>query len=587
MKSIKKSLILLILGLLVFLFQNCTPFELAEFGSSSSEVNFFVGLNQKVIEPKCLDCHSGVGASGGLNLSSYSEIMSSGIVVAGNAATSSLYTTLLNPLNEVHNTLTEQELIGLADWINNGAIENEIPIVVLGPDRNIQLPTSTIQIEGQTSDIDGQIVTYLWQQTNGPTTATLTNAGTRILTASSLAAGSYTFRLTVTDNSGATNFDLVQVAVSLAANINPVVEAGTNKAITLPVSSVTINATASDSDGTITNIIWTQTSGPSTATLSGQTTLALTASSLIEGTYLFNIEVTDNRGGISSDSVSVVVSPQPPNQLPVVDAGPLQSITLPVSTVTITATASDPDGTITTLLWTQTSGPNSATFTGQTTLSLTASGLVAGTYVFNIEVTDNRGGKRQDVATVVVSPQPINQLPTVNAGADKTITLPSNTTSFTSTASDPDGTIASYLWTQVSGPSAATLSGATTNRLQANNLIQGTYVFNVRVTDNSGGQANDTASVLVNPAPPPPTFSQLNSDIFVPLCVGCHGSVNPNGGYSMTNYNNIKTRVINNDAANSELYQRIIDDSMPPGSPLNQTNKNRIRDWINSGALNN
>lgn len=46
-------------------------------------------------------------------------------------------------------------------------------------------------------------------------------------------------------------------------------------------------------------------------------------------------------------------------------------------------------------------------------------------------------------------PEP-NQSPTVSAGANKTITA--NNTSVTATASDPDGTIASYTWSKISGP---------------------------------------------------------------------------------------------------------------------------------------
>ncbi len=587
MKSIKKILSIVVLGLTVFLYQNCTPFEEAQLGSSSSQVSFYLGLQSNLIEPKCLECHSTVLTSGGVNLSTYAAMMASGTVTAGNASTSSLYTTVYNPTLQAHNILTPFELEGLATWINNGARENEIPEVSAGPDLTIKLPLNSTQVVGQASDLDGQIVSYLWEQISGPNNSNLNNATSRILTASNLVDGVYTFRLTATDNFGDTSTDSMTVTVSLADNILPLVEAGPSQSITLPIATVSMTATASDSDGTITNIIWTQSAGPSSATLAGQTTLSLTVSNLIAGSYSFRIEVTDNRGGKRSDTALVVVSPQPPNILPTVEAGLSQSITLPISTITITATASDSDGTITNIIWTQSAGPSVATFAGQTTLTLTASNLIAGSYSFRVEVTDDRGGKRSDLALVVVSPEPPNLLPVVNAGTDRILTLPTNSSSFLASATDSDGTIASYLWSQVSGPNVATLTDVTRTNLTVSNLVAGTYIFNIKATDNRGGEGNDTISVLVNPAPAVVSFAVINNEIFVPLCVSCHGSVSPQGGYSMSNYNAIKTRVVNNNANASELYQRVIDNSMPPGSPLSNINKNRIRDWINNGALNN
>lgn len=87
--------------------------------------------------------------------------------------------------------------------------------------------------------------------------------------------------------------------------------------------------------------------------------------------------------------------------------------------------------------------------------------------------------------------------PVVNAGADRTITLPTNTLSLTGTASDPDGTITSYAWTKQSGP-AAILSGIATSTLSASGLIAGTYIFRLTATDNSALTASDEVTVIVN-----------------------------------------------------------------------------------------
>jgi uncharacterized protein YjdB len=95
---------------------------------------------------------------------------------------------------------------------------------------------------------------------------------------------------------------------------------------------------------------------------------------------------------------------------------------------------------------------------------------------------------------------PTNVAPTANAGADKTITLPTNSVVVNGTGSDSDGTISSYIWTRVSGPNTPTLTNANTANLTASGLIAGTYVFRLTVTDNGGLMASDDVNVVVNPA---------------------------------------------------------------------------------------
>jgi hypothetical protein len=96
-----------------------------------------------------------------------------------------------------------------------------------------------------------------------------------------------------------------------------------------------------------------------------------------------------------------------------------------------------------------------------------------------------------------------NSIPTVNAGADKTITLPTATVSLTGTAADADGSIASYTWTKQSG-GAATLGGATTATLSASALVAGTYTFRLTVKDNAGASAYDDVVVTVSSTSKPP-----------------------------------------------------------------------------------
>lgn len=92
------------------------------------------------------------------------------------------------------------------------------------------------------------------------------------------------------------------------------------------------------------------------------------------------------------------------NQSPTAAAGTDQTITLPTSQVTVNgSSSSDPDGTISTYLWTKISGPATFTITNANIASTTITGLVQGTYVFRLTVTDNESATDTDDITITVN----------------------------------------------------------------------------------------------------------------------------------------------------------------------------------------
>ncbi|NTX49886.1 discoidin domain-containing protein [Myxococcus sp. CA039A] len=186
------------------------------------------------------------------------------------------------------------------------------------------------------------------------------------------------------------------------------------------------------------------------------------------------------------------------NQAPVANAGADRSLVLPTSSLTLTGTGTDADGTIASYAWTQVSG-TTATVSGASTATLAVSGLSAGTFVFRLTVTDDDGATHSDDVTVTVTNAPPNQAPVANAGADRTVVLPNAGITLTGSGTDSDGNIASYSWTQVSGPTAS-LSGANTPSLSVSGLAVGTLVFRLTVTDDDGATHADTATVTVTNA---------------------------------------------------------------------------------------
>jgi hypothetical protein len=91
------------------------------------------------------------------------------------------------------------------------------------------------------------------------------------------------------------------------------------------------------------------------------------------------------------------------NTAPTANAGADQTITLPVNAVTLSGTGSDIDGTIASYGWTKISGPGTYTITSPAAQTTTVTGLVAGTYVFQLTVTDNGGATGFSNVTITVN----------------------------------------------------------------------------------------------------------------------------------------------------------------------------------------
>ena len=171
---------------------------------------------------------------------------------------------------------------------------------------------------------------------------------------------------------------------------------------------------------------------------------------------------------------------------PTVSAGIAQTVTLPIDSVTLSGTATANGGaTISGSSWTQVSGPNTATIgalaaplvktalaatatasDSSLTVSTAVSGLVAGTYVFELTVQESNGLSSTSTVTVVVKAPAVTAPPTVSAGKGQAITLPTSSVTLVGSASGNDGaTIKTLNWVQESGPVTATIvspSGTTT-----------------------------------------------------------------------------------------------------------------------------
>lgn len=215
------------------------------------------------------------------------------------------------------------------------------------------------------------------------------------------------------------------------------------------------------------------------------------------------------------DSSMTTVGPAP-NQPPIANAGPDQNVTLPTSTATLAGSFTDDSAGVSTL-WSKVSG--SGTITSPSSLTSGITGLTAGVSVFRLTVTDYYGLTSTDDMQITTASQ---APPTVSAGADRTLQLPTNQLTLTGTATS-SGSISSRQWSQTGGPGTITFGTPTTNSTTATfPSTPGLYTVVFSATDNIGGTNTDTATINVLAAQ-----TGEERKIFISLYGGANGYSDP------------------------------------------------------------
>ncbi len=188
------------------------------------------------------------------------------------------------------------------------------------------------------------------------------------------------------------------------------------------------------------------------------------------------------------------------NKPPIAIAGPDQVITLPVDSAFLNGSgSSDPDGMIVRYGWKKIAGPAANLLRTADSITVVTA-LTAGIFQFELEVTVNGGLSAKDTVRILVdSVATSNHAPIANAGPDQVIVLPVNAIDLDGSASgDPENNITGYLWTKISGPPSAAISTPNAVQTPVLNLVQGIYLFELKVTDAGGLFSQDTLQVIVD-----------------------------------------------------------------------------------------
>jgi hypothetical protein len=405
------------------------------------------------------------------------------------------------------------------------------PNVSAGSDPTITLPVTTTTLNGTAAGSNGaKITAILWQETQGPVTARIASPSSLSTSISGLtAAGTYIFRMTVTDKNGKQAASTVDVVVKPAATVTtkvpPTVNAGANQTITLPANSVTLTGKVAGNGGAVVNsYFWILVSGPSEVKFSNEWALSTTVGGLVVGTYAFKLSASDNYDQTSTSMLTVTVNaakpappkpatpPAPPTTgnggsagtLPTVSAGKGQQITLPTSSTKLQGTAAGTNGAkIVTVSWVQESGPEKVKIASPASLNTTVTGMTEpGAYIFKLIVIDNNGKSSNGSMTVTVDPQVAKVPPTVSAGANQTVTLPTSSATLKGSATGHNGAVVNgYFWVFVSGPSWVKFGSEWASTTTVSGLVAGTYVFELSASDNNDETSTSTMELVVKPKP--------------------------------------------------------------------------------------
>ena len=238
---------------------------------------------------------------------------------------------------------------------------NSPPVAVLVPlNQTITLPTNKAIIDGSSSTDDRPLTNYRWELLSSPVGYQAQLEQRPTITLTNLTTGSYTVKMTVTDEDGVSASAEATIEVVKDADYKPKAVAGEPILLYLPNNSVTLNGNKSYDDHNIVSWEWTKVKGDDgldlPADIAGARSPFLTVSNLLQGQYTFLLKVTDEVGQSDEDKVVVYVKP-PTNSPPRAEAGPDQEHSLPISFITLDGSQSQDDGNITSYRWSLQSGP--------------------------------------------------------------------------------------------------------------------------------------------------------------------------------------------------------------------------------------
>ena len=333
-----------------------------------------------------------------------------------------------------------------------------------------------------------------------------------VVTPAANANGSSTLTLTVTDTGGLTASDSFLVAVT-AVNDAPVAVA--DAATTSEDTALSVDVVANDTDVdldalTVSTFDAASTQG-GTVAAGANGRLVYTPLANFNGADTFDYTVTDSNGGTDTATVTVTVNAL--NDTPFATAQTLTTNEDTVLSIVLAGTDTENDPLTFLLVGNPSSGGLSGT---APTLTYTPNANFNGTDAFSFVATD--GAATSSAATVFITVNPVNDLPTITDVANQGIPEDGTSGPLGFTIGDvEDGASALGLAVVAADttlfPSGSIVLGgaaaARTVTLTPAATLSGTSTITLTVTDSTGATATDSFVASVIAGNDPPTITAI------------------------------------------------------------------------------
>ncbi|XP_036599129.1 dyslexia-associated protein KIAA0319-like protein homolog [Trichosurus vulpecula] len=396
-------------------------------------------------------------------------------------------------------------------------------VVSAGDSVEMTLPKNEVQLNAFVipAPEEGKVYSYEWKLITHPAnySGEMEGQHSQVLKLSKLTPGLYEFKVVVHgQNSYGEGYVNVTINPEPHVNQPPVAVVSPQfQEISLPTTSTVIDGSQSTDDDKIVRYHWEELKGPLREEKVSEDTAILKLTNLVPGNYTFSLTVVDSFGASSSTTASLMVN-KAVDYPPVANAGPNQVITLPQNSITLYGNQSTDDHGIASYEWSL--SPSSkgkvVDMQGVRTPALQLSAMQEGDYTYQLTVTDTAGHQATTEVIVIVQPEN-NKPPQADAGPDKELTLPVDSTTLDGSKSLDDQKIISYLWEKTQGPDGVRLENANSSIATVTGLQVGTYIFTLTVKDERNLQSQSSVSVIVKEEMNKPPVARIVGNVVITL----------------------------------------------------------------------
>ena len=289
---------------------------------------------------------------------------------------------------------------------------NERPVANAGGNQQVEIGTRVTLSGSESSDPEGNTLTYLWNQADSDPTQVVITPDNRIsFQFVPTTAGNYNFVLIVDDGEATSRPDTVLVTAISSDNSAPIADAGPDLIVGTGANVPLSGINSSDPNGDNLTYSWAVVAAPDSVEIADSTSLQTYFVAIAAGEYRFRLRVSD--GGLSSeDEVSIIVRAAS-NLPPTAEAGQDQQVAQG-STVELDGSgSSDPDSDPFELTYHWRVGRvpgGNVTLSDSTAIRPSFTAEQPGEYVFGLSVSDGELTSLQDVVTVTVLERLFNEV---------------------------------------------------------------------------------------------------------------------------------------------------------------------------------